>query len=853
MTSGRRAALAGLALAAAACSSGPTIAASRFAGPSALVPFSGRAPKVDATAVRPYLAVAASRGDELRLVDPNDDNPVFGPGVVFPLSVTTAPRPLLLAAASLGDGEADLLVAVSAGGAPHGLGVAAPALQVVDTWSGQPRVAFDVSLADAVGTGADVLAVLGLSPRPGPAGKPQALVVVGLSGGRLVLVRFERDADGRALRPAAADAVAASADLGFDPLDLALEPAPGTRIFAATLDPIPASAGPVQGVAVVDTAGAPGSWVATALDARIGTVAVAAARVPERVVPSAPTDPSVRRSQLADTFDFAAAPLSVYAVLDPETCGPSARIGCGIATLRPDQAVPGLAADPAADVLASAPPGAAWPPETPPPGVAPQAFRGPIPVPGIPVHIALGFPPASGKARIVTDANNPDQPVLALNAGGGSRNVPAIAMVTSTDGQVYWIDVARFAPVSDLSFATGTARARVTSAGTVALAAGAYRPGLHNGAVIAEARLINLDSPFPVPAPAVVEDPGSLSSAVEVWPGFTPDESFQVVFRGTLPALSGVGAVYSLGNDGAVYVGAQTLVRGTGAPVVVLSRIGDPELGVRPGDSVLVAPVDTGTFPLVATSCTTPVDAVFPPGDPALDPSRFPAGFPGFPGGALRLAPITGTPPPAPALDPNCLLRVTGAETGGRVAVFAAGWVLSGAQLGYLGRPEVDVPFTLAPRDETGLSAEDAAIARKVRRLYYPPEGGCPRNAPGTRAAQAVGCYLGFPAMFDPLEPGFALRFTLGLLPPASTPGAPVPPGAQTQFGAAIFFATTRGITSTQRHPSIGGALPQRAVPYDRTVLGHVDESIRFYVPYADDQVLAFTPLDASANVASIR
>jgi hypothetical protein len=305
--------------------------------------------------------------------------------------------------------------------------------------------------------------------------------------------------------------------------------------------------------------------------------------------------------------------------------------------------------------------------------------------------------------------------------------------------------------------------------------------------------------------------------------------------------------VYTTGSDGAVYVGAQTVVGGTGGPPVILARIGDPELGVRAGDAVFVALQATNTF------CGTTVDAVFPPGAPELDPSsplvqvRFPPGFPGFPGGALRLAAVTN-----PA---GCYAGVTGAETGGKITVGVQGWVLTGAQLGYLGRPEVGVPFTLAPRDETaaGLSAEEKAIARKVRRLFYAREGGCPAAAPGNRPGQQVGCIAGFPAMFDPLQPGFALRFTLGLVPPiapdASTPAVPQPPP-----GAAVTFSTARGLLPTQRHPSIGGVLPQGIIPYDRTSLaGHENEATRFYVPYADDQVLAYTTADASANVTSIR
>ncbi len=103
--------LVALALAVAGCSSGPPTVGARFQGPTAVAPFMGFTTKrttSDGTP-SPYLAVASMRGDELRILDVADDLPVLGPGVVFPLSVTTAPAPLLLASAALSDEDCRLL------------------------------------------------------------------------------------------------------------------------------------------------------------------------------------------------------------------------------------------------------------------------------------------------------------------------------------------------------------------------------------------------------------------------------------------------------------------------------------------------------------------------------------------------------------------------------------------------------------------------------------------------------------------------------------------------------------------------------------------------------------------------
>jgi hypothetical protein len=798
------------ALVLAACSRGPRTIGARFAAPAAVVAFAGVTAESDG--VRPYLAVASSRGDELRFVDADDLQPVVGPGVVFPLSVPTARRPLLLAAASFGDGRPDALVVASAD-APAG--VAGPAVQLVETWAPTNRIAATIPLSaassPAIPGGAEVLAMAGLPPR----GDGRARVFLALSGGWVAQLVFARTGDATG---AVALAAAGARDVGFDAADLAADPG-GGRLFAASRDPIATGPGAaVQGVAALQLAGPggvasdePTSWTVTALPAGGPTVAVAAGRVPERTIGPG--------SGSADRFDFAGAPLSVYAALAPAGCGRDAAVSCGVVTLRPDAG--GLAPDPAAAVPSA--------------GVPPQPFRAPIPVPGVPVRLALAFPPAAegSSERIVDDAANPGSPLLRILAQGGFRNAPAVAAVTSTDGAVYLLDVARFAPVTDISAVSGATHTRVISAssGTTAV-----QLGLWNDLAVQEGALAALDAAGSPPAPDVVVDQAALLGAVEVWPGFTPTDDWTVAWQGFLPGLvqrTGVLVV----TPGPSYVAVQSLVGTSGAAPVATARIGDPALGVRPGDLVTVDP-------FVSDACEAVVAAVLAPGAPELA-----AVFaPGFPGGALRLEqqaclrPSVGGSP------------ATSGEFAAVVTVRAAGLVLTGARFGYAGRPELDVPYALAARDPAGLPPEAALLAAKARRLFYPSDGGCPRapvegSTTPRRDALPSGCYPGFPNLADPLQPGPVLRFRVGARGPADAAGALVP-----SAGAAVSFRTEAALAQAVRRPATAGVLPSSITALDRSGLAaHRNDPVRFAVTYLDDQLVVFSPTEGTGTVTSVR
>ena len=319
----KRLVLAAAALFAAACSTGPTTVGLRLNEPSAIVAYAGIAHGSDL--VRPLLAVASRRGDELRLIDPSADLPIFGPGVIYPLSIPTAPRPQLLASASLGDGEADLLVAASAG--PPGLDPTTgkartvASLQVIKTWTQTSRVAFEVSL-DALTAGSEILSVLGI---PGVTGGGKARLLVGATGGQLAVVDFTRGTQGEVVLDTATPVLQTFL---FDAVDMALLPPPDgspseRRVFLASRDQI----GTGFGVAELDaTVGATATWTPLLLEAHASTVAVAAGWVYERVSPAAPADPC---------SPYAFTPVKVprvYAALDESRCGAPGRSAAAPAT-----------------------------------------------------------------------------------------------------------------------------------------------------------------------------------------------------------------------------------------------------------------------------------------------------------------------------------------------------------------------------------------------------------------------------------------------------------------------------------------------------------------------------------------
>ncbi len=826
------------ALAVAACSSGPRTVGARFNGPAAIVHFAGVS--TFHAGLRDYLAVASSRGDELRFLDAADEQPVLGPGVVFPLSIPTAPRPLLLASAPLGDGGPDVLVAVSAGGAVLLGNVPAPALQVIETWSPTNRVAYPWPLKDVLGADAEILTVVGMRA---PTADPRARILVGATGGRLAVVEFTRATDGSVVaQPPVVKA------LGFDPLDIAIptdiaqdgSTVYGTTLSIATRDAITTTTvdslhpdGKVFGVAQVDASSldVTSPWTVTALDALAPTVAVAAALVAEL---SAGRQVSPDHCS-ADTFAGVRSPL-VYAALDDQFCGPDKPINCGIVTLDPGTGK--LAADPAP----AGPPPPAFQGDVPV-SVPAQDYRTPMLVPGIPTHITVVRAPAGG---LQLNPPSPDanctgagtagtqlSPLFKMAPGSGQRLTSALAMVTSSDGRVYWLDLSRWGPPTDVSTLNGVTRVRVTSATSLVVPADQSRVGIWRDLAPAGTD----QSAF---TPVVTVDPLELPTAFDVWPGFTDADDWSVIWQGPLPSLdTREGVLVVDPATGTAYAAVQ---RDTGQGVgqtawVVGAVVADKALGVHPNDE---HPAEDDFVGLLDLACTTTVVAVLPRG--------FTAAGVTFPGGALQLAPATCLPAATPEAGQPTIITVR-----------AAGFVLSSSKLGYLGRPALDQLYTLAWKDEKNdltltAGSEALALARKARRHFYPSDGPCPfpNVDPLSVQFKTVGCYSSFPRVSDPLTPGPVVRFRVGLVPPVSP--NPANPVVNLLPGAGVTFSTQLGLSPTFRAPGSGGALPAGALMGDRTKFaGHENDPIRVYVPYLDDQVMAFSPSDSIGNVVSIR
>jgi hypothetical protein len=187
---------------AAACSSTTTDPAPRFKGPRALAKFRGFTTKRPGI-LHEYLAVAAHRGNELVIVDPEDGNVVLGPGLIFPLSVPIM-RPARVASARLERRDdplpgADLLVAMDE---------SSTVVEVVATWDPLTRFApsLAVDLKDHGEASTSVVAFAAMSS-PGPVTAPvpprawssaepmgdRARVLVALSNGDLVVIEYQRE------------------------------------------------------------------------------------------------------------------------------------------------------------------------------------------------------------------------------------------------------------------------------------------------------------------------------------------------------------------------------------------------------------------------------------------------------------------------------------------------------------------------------------------------------------------------------------------------------------------------------------------------------------------------------------
>lgn len=925
--------LAGAALLLAACSSSTPQLGGAIRRPAAVAFFDGVTTKLPGQVHR-YMAVAAFGGDELRIVDPADDKVVVGPGLVFPLSVPTAPGPVFLAAADLGDTDAGGgplpgLLAVAGQQAPAAASSPLqPALriEIVATWQElttvAPALAVDLvqelSPVDPAIGDAQLLSLAAL-PVPGQPGR--AAVVAGLSGGRLAVVTYERDpaSAAHALRrvpglparlvPARTVTAAVPAPgIPFDPLDLALEPpppvgAPGTtrRLFAATADALGDRSGAeVHGVAEITAGfgpdGSPAGWAIRGLDALAPTRLVAAQYVAAR-------DPALQDADLLETTLH----LQVFAVLDEAACGPHFAIGCGVATLVPDDPTRnGIAADPVGEL----------------------PYRVPIYVPGYPLAMTAAAPPYRGGAGDPSvDAKNPPDPatgfrVMTLATGTGNRDASAVVAVASASGVVTMLDPSRFSAGNDVSQLRGTSRAGVlalTDGGnTAVLGPAAPLDGTANTTVNDpilvlwnDRQLANPDpvsglptshaktavsTSFTAPVPVT-----GIEANITATPGYAQDDSWSVRWQGTLPGLSLRQGVVGRDPDGTAWVAAQARGFDSGGSPGWISTmdVTDPELGVHSrdggpttsGDTVVIDVIDPAACPshYDATTGSTVLGQLRATVLDFLPPS------PAHPGGALKIdrvadpdpgaecpGDIVPVPPAGAVATTNAYLTVRGSDA-----------VVTGGGFGYAGRARVsgtivdvaptpiDNPpdtativadtFALRWEPEAPLqaiaadpaqpaavrrdAAERLAIARKARRNNYPNDNPC---GAGILASDPV-CAdwkTGWNPILPATDERVVLKFRLAVfcrpnalaVPCTDGSGAVLPIKEDTGF----LFTTQRGVKESTRRAPSGGSFPRAISWIDKSVYGP-DFSTQIVTCFTDDQVATFPTSSLTGNNAVTR
>jgi len=842
-------ALAILALAAACNSSGTGVLANLL-GPQSVVAFMGKSPEYTGT-LMPLLAVTAPRGDELRIIDPQADLPVRSPAIYAPLGVPTAPRPLFLASASLADGQADVLVVASA----------STLIQQIATWlDGVNPQAYGViaewDLVGITGTGSQILSMVGAAVPGAPASAQPpvfsarpgvARVIVGLTGGtdglggRLAVLDFSRNADGSVSLVGTPTVKV----LGFDPVALAASP-DRIHLYVASTDTITDSDGlQVLGIAEVDVS-APDArdWTVRGLDGRAPTIAVGAAILGERLASS--------------TMDFGPPQLRVYAVIGsgPSTgisplagasttvgCGINARIGCGVATFDPARG--GLAADPA-------------PPPSPiGPQVPRQPYRAPLYLPTTPLSMAVGLPAASGDSQCSDTTTCPpgvnflgvQQPLAVIPLSSWDEWTTGMAGVPSGDGSVIVEDLGRYGPPdTSLLLDSNLTRTQVTGAFSAPPAASP------NGNYIALYEPPGLGAEPPSGA-GIAYLATDLINSIIVWPGFTPTDSWTLIWQGALPSLGlfdgvvgelapGVGPCGSASNVNCLYLAVQQPVNipptGPG-DWVVGAFVSAPELAIHaadtspPGDLALFFPADdaSGCQGTPQPGSTLPayewtVSSILPP-----DPVNYPGGAVALsPANSLAVCLLSYLALPQTQFGPGSFMPVSG-------SLRASGLILSSSSLGYAGRPQLGARFNLAWQPEDGLSGEELILARKARRLFYP---GGPYAAPnlGNPCPGNIACYPGYPEMTDPMQPGPVIGFRPGV----ACPSGPCPAGSLPARDSALTFQTASGMTPFQARPTnvstaSGVAAFDKSYFTDSTsqVLGEV-----FYITYTGDVLFMVPP-----------
>lgn len=823
----RRALLvAALAALATACGddSPPTVTIG-FRQPAALAVFRGVT--LDDTAnVRPYIAVANAGRNDLTILDATDDTSVAAPVQLKALVLPVAERPMLLAAASLGDGadKADLLVAVSAGDS---------VLQVVTTWDATNTVFTEPGEGSpAVDLVDDVIALVALPSAPGT-----ARVAAALAGGKIAVASWTRAADGLAIALGGAPSVVT---LPFQPVALAAAPDDPlqadvqTAIYAATLDPI----GPgVFGVAEIS----PDLSSVTALGARGPTRLVAAARLRERGAPSTAKDRTA--------FDFAAGPMvRVYAVLDESGCGVDKPIDCGVVTLAPELS---SAADAIPDDWAGRMP-----------------YRAPIPIPGRPLALAVAQPPVVPPSPELTQYAGDAMRVF---GGASELATTGVGIVASDDGKSYFLDLGRFKVITAAT-TLGTIGATVATPSPMDTAADATQ---------LRRRLWVQDPGAGTFVPDLATGNPDLATAatlVKRTPGWTRTTSWTISYQKELPDLAGRSA--EAGNDAA---GSPWLAMQVGygtAPrrLTQVVKLWHPALGVREGDIAVIkaagVPGCVGTPPPGTAAGTAeenirrefelPIASLLPP---TVE----------YPGGAVSLSAPVAESPETLAAWTACYegLRSAGAILPRLSATLrAGGFVVTGAAVGYAGRPQEVAPsswsYALAypaasEGDEDDLVAacpladwdgiavvpvttcaaacratcERAVLARKARRVHHNFESCATPDGPADCLTLFAGVTLPAGDVVDDLgvsRPGPVVSFRFGVQEVDA--GAGVDPVR----GLTLVVSTAGGETPLSPALTAGSPyLASSAVAFDRSTVA-ASAGYRFLVSYTGDMVLDTTP-----------
>jgi len=867
-------------LLAAACSSGNPVMNADFQSPSAVVAFwgAGTTPGV----LTPWIAVASTRGDQLRLIDPVTDEPARSANPAFPLSVPTLERPLYLASGSMSDGGADVLAVATTG----------TVVQLVGTWfppfNGVPGYAIAQSweLSAEVPEGS-VIVGLAVTPVPGTpwtgtvagadpvAGKAWLIVAFSegrSSGGMLIVLELARADDGSI----ALAAEPAAKPIPFVPATISGSP-DNIHVYCSTADFILDAQGvPVQGVAEFSVgAGLAAPWPVRGLDGRGPTSSVAAAIVGERTV--------------GTWWDFQEPVLRIYAALDSSGCGAGMRIACGIATFDPARG--GLAADPA-----------------PPTGFVPrQSYRTPMTVSATPFGLAIAMPPAHPNTTApgqpfgsqvcyspadsatglapCPDAGLPGGGFALFNGGGvGQRFMEmaassvwwttAIALVAGSDGYPYVQDLGRFGPpdaISALNDATqATACVRAVPIGPAGPVAGSQLLGFPAGT-----SAVGLKSSKDV----VDSDPAFMVNDVIVWPGFTKSDTWLVQYQGLLPGLSSRKGVLGLAADDATlflaiqqsYAPPPSGILPAASPWIPLAVVASPEFAIHPAAGNPMA--DISQFYLDVDPCTPTRPNWVPAGGGAAvyDPTRPPqtheapvgAFLPPdpvrYPGGALALAVPDD---PTLASEYQCLVDALRASPGTVLTAFnnvqtsttdylrgiwvrAGGFVLTGSATGYAGRPVMGVRYNFAWADEDSLSAEDQIVARKARRFWYPAF---------YDACEVPGCYFGFPEMTDPMEPGPVVGFTLGRYCQSGiTPDGCDPVTSPPARDAGVSFTTRSGFVPTVRRPT-SASVGTSVTTFDKSLLpGYEWRGRVFYTSFVGGVLFDVPPGLDSGQTVTIR